>query len=82
MIPANPQTIPISVPTSTCARLCCSSTIRLVITQPDSNTAPQSHHTGLKPKIAEYATNPPITAPEPAECILTFQNKFTMMQHV
>ena len=53
MIPKNPQITPTIVPTNTCARLCCNSTIRLVITQPDSRIVPHNHQMGLKPKMVE-----------------------------
>ena len=50
------------------------------MTNPETKMAKQSHQTGLKEKIVEYANNAPMTPPEPAECVLIFHFILIRMQ--
>lgn len=80
MVPTIPQMMPMRVPPRTWPRVCWRNTIRLVMTQPETRIARESHQMGLKPKMAAYATKAPMTPPEPAECMLTFHHKLTTTQ--
>ena len=81
-IVVNAANAPITYPDTTSDRLCCLSIILLEPTMPPRNTSRHSHQIGLKLKMNENASIPPVSPPIADVCVDTLKHRFIMAQNV